>query len=97
MRKKNVCSESVFSLFLFAGYFQKSLTLFSKKDHHFKKILVPLSKQEATSHEWLQISEHSKDIESLGGYLLNIFFNLEYSFCHDFEWTLTKKNKNLLK
>lgn len=49
--KKNVCSESVFSLFLFAGYFQKSLTLFSKKDHHFKKILVPFSKQEATSHE----------------------------------------------
>lgn len=69
--KKNVCSESVFSLFLFAGYFQKSLTLFSKKSHHFKKILVPFSKKEATSHEWLQMSEHSKDIENFGGSLLD--------------------------
>lgn len=67
----NLCSESVFSLFLFAGYFQMSLTLFSKKGHHFKKILVPFSKKEATSHEWLQMSEHSKDIESFGGCLLD--------------------------
>lgn len=48
MRGRNMCSGGVFSLFLFAGYFQKSLTLFSKKDHHFKKILIPFSKQEAT-------------------------------------------------
>lgn len=53
-----------FSLFLFASYFQKFLTLLYTKGHHFKKYI---SKKEAAGHKWLLMSEqHSKDIESIG-------------------------------
>lgn len=51
MRKKSVSYESDFSLFLCAGYCQRSLTLFAQRAIISKKNIDIISNKEAAGHE----------------------------------------------